>query len=380
MKYSSSLRVCVLAMAIAVATFSASAGQARDPLLRAAELVRVEAAQPVGVSVFATGLNNPRGLKFGPDGNLYVAEGGIGGSHSTTPKQCDQVVSPVGPYLGSSTGGRISRIDSSGHRTTVTTNVPTSTTSPDLGSLVSGVADVAFVNGRLYALIGGGGCSHGVANRDNAIVRIGAGGTPSIVANLSAYQKTHPTAVIEEDDFEPDGTWYSMVANGGWLYAVEPNHGELVRVSPTTGQIQRVIDISARVGHAVPTALAHHGANFYIGNLGTFPIVDGSSRVWRLLSNPTRLQVVAQGTTILGLAFDARDNLYILQNTTGNPGPTPGAGSIVRIRPGGGPETIVSGLTLPTAMTMGPDGNLYVSHVGFGPPLPGVGEVLRIDL
>ena len=126
----------------------------------------------ISVKVFATELNNPRGLEFGPDGSLYVAEGGTGGTQTTTAGECEQVKPPVGPYLGSPTGGRISRISSAGVRSTVSDRFPSSQTQPQSGSFISGVADVAFMGNTLYALISGAGCSHGVANTDNGIARV----------------------------------------------------------------------------------------------------------------------------------------------------------------------------------------------------------------
>ena len=115
-----------------------------------------------GPTVFASGFNNPRGLRFGPDGNLYVAEGGAGGTTSTTPGACKQVPAPVGPYTGGFTG-RISKVAPDGTVTTVADHLPSDQTSAAQGSLVSGVADVAFIGHTLYALLAGAGCSHGLA-------------------------------------------------------------------------------------------------------------------------------------------------------------------------------------------------------------------------
>src|ERR1700723_2305339 len=94
---------------------------------------------------FAKGLEGPRGLRFGPDGYLYVAEAGTGGSNDTA-GQCVQVPGPPGGP-GPDTGGltaRISKISPSGKVTTVPSGFPSVTIGPGGANGTIGVADVAF--------------------------------------------------------------------------------------------------------------------------------------------------------------------------------------------------------------------------------------------
>ncbi len=334
------------------------------------------------VRIFATGLNNPRGLKFSHNGRLYVAEGGTGEGTYSSVGQCDQVPFPVGPYLGGTTGGRISKINWKGERITVTDRLPSSHANEIIGGDVEGVADVAFVDNTLYALLAGAGCSHGVPSVPNGVIKISCNGHWKIIANLSDWLKANPVKNPEEGDFEPDGTPYSMVNVNEHLFVVEPNHGDFIKVDPEGyNNIHRVADISASQGHIVPTAVTHYQGNFYVGNLHPFPIVPGSSDIYKITPSGD-VSIWAKGfTTVLGVTFDKKGRLYVLENTTvKGMGPTPNTGKIIRLDPSGKREEIAAGLNLPTAMTFGPDGKLYVSNVGFGPGSVGGGQILQINV
>jgi hypothetical protein len=342
-------------------------------------------------TIYASGLEGPRGLKFGPDGLLYVAEAGTAGTNSTA-GQCTQVVPPIGPYSSGNTA-RISRINRSGTVTTIASGFPSSM---NAAGDVQGVADVAFLEGKLYAVLGGAGCSHATALIPNAIVRVTIeAGTWKIVADLSHFLITHPAKYVNVADFEPDGVFYSLIAYQDRLYTVEPNHGQIFSISES-GDMREEIDISRAEGHIVPTSIAAKDGIFYVGNLGLFPITPESSKIltisreecrWPFLTGldcddyAGNLKVSgsrAGFTTVVAVDFGPDGLLYALELSSAAGFPTQEAGKVVRLNRKGEIEDVATGLTAPTGMTFGPDGRLYVSNLGAAPA--GAGQIVRINL
>lgn len=343
-------------------------------LLALAWSVASASAQPA-TSTVVSGLSDPRGLAFAPNGDLYIAEAWTApGTLSTD--DCFQSV--IGPFTGGFSS-RIVRV-AKGSTTAVVHADGFASATAAVGDNF-GVADLEFVGTHLLALSGGGGCSKGHPTAVNEVLAVGEDGSRTQKADLSAWILANPgqkgVEQFEGPDYEPDGAWYSLTFDNGRLLALEPNHGLLVAVRPPDGTVALVKDLYLAFGDNTYTSLAVDRGDLYIGAYGRFDNAFAGG-IYRLSRSGDATQVASGLTSVLGIAFDRQHRLYALQAPIFDGGGA-GLGSLVRINSDGSHTVILEDLASPGSLTLGPDGALYFPQCSFH-CAPGSGWVTRLTV
>jgi len=331
------------------------------------------------VTKYATGLASPRGLAFGPDGKLYVAEAGVGGEMTPTGEPgCPIDINIYSPYTAGYSG-RVIRVSRNGRKQVVADNLPSMT---DNSGASYGPTDVAFIGQTLYVLIEMGGCSHGLPGDLPAILRVNRDGSTTNVANLNAWHWANPPNFIKDTnpattDQEPGGVFHSMIAIGRYLYVIETNRGFVLRVDPRTGVIEKLYDMTTDNREHNPIVMTERDGRFFVGTFGEDGGKSELAAFDRHFSSYTL--PFKSRDPIVGLAWK-RDQLYAVEIFPyDNPWSTDTANLVTFDRRTGKRTRVLTGFaSLPNGLVEGPDGALYTSNWGIS-FAPGDGEVLRID-
>lgn len=345
------------------------------------------------VDVIATGLNNPRGIAFSPNGRLYVAEAGRGGNGNC-------ITTGDGQSACYGETGAITLIDPLGANASerVVTGLPSIAPAGGFGAggpldisfLGSGNAQVVLGLGAVASARGGLGAKAYLLGR---LIQVNASGGWKAGADVAAYEEANnpvpPTA---------DSNPYGVAALQSRHLVADAGANALFEVR-ANGQIQTLAVFPSRLVpappflglppgatipmQAVPTTVVQGPDGWlYVGQLTGFPFPAGGANIYRVPSQGGVPEVAATGfTNIIDIAFDRYGSLYVLQigNGLAAPGGPPLAapGKLIRVNPNGTQTVIYSGLFYPGGLAIGPDGAAYVTNKGI---LPGGGEVLRIAL
>ena len=335
-----------------------------------------------GPVTVAGGLDNPRGLAFGLDGSLYVAEAGRGGAGPCFP-------GPEGEACFGDSGA-VTRIGY-GKVRRVVTGLP-SIAAPD-GTNAVGPSDVSG-HGRLHFTVGLGAdpalraqLPPLAAEASGWLLRDSVRGWRQ-VADVAGFE-----ASANPDGRAPDSNPQSLLATRGGFLVADAGGNSLVRVSPN-GSLSTVatfpdqlVDAPPMMGlppgtkipsEAVPTSVVRgpDGA-YYVGTLTGFPFAPGSARVFRVVPGRTPTVYASGFTNIIDLAFGPGGKLYVLEIAHNGLLSGDQTGALIRVGRDGSQTIVASeGLTAPAGLAI-KGRSAYVSNCG---TCVGTGSVLRIPL
>ncbi|MDZ8227388.1 ScyD/ScyE family protein [Nostoc sp. ChiVER01] len=348
----------------------------------------MKAAEAASFSVVADGLNNPRGLTFGTDGNLYVTEAGTGGSGACVPSP-----SVANQSLCYGTTGAVTKIGN-GTQERILTGLP-SVALPD-GTDTSGPQDIKFdATGKPYIAIGYG---------SNPTFRDTLGNTDLGKIITANFNTNSWTSVADLANYElvnnPDGgdvisNPFSILLDGNKIVAVDAGANEVLSVGTDGSNLNAIATIPRQTLtnpifptgassspfeiQAVPTNIAKgpDGA-YYISQLTGFPFPEGEAKIYRIGADAQPTVYNDGFTQLTDLDFDTEGNLYALQYANQSLWKGNLDGSVIKIASDGTRTTILSGngLESPTALTIGADGAIYVTNRG---DRPGLGQVIKIE-
>jgi sugar lactone lactonase YvrE len=337
------------------------------------------AAAAPALSVFARGVDNPRGLSIGADGTLYVASAGHAGPTCLDRKKQN--------CIGFSS--RVLAIAPGGARRTVAKGL-ISAGGRD-GTFTTGADGVSVApDGKVYAVTTSGtrkdlqSAPKRVRDGAGKLFDVGSGTLRPIVALDELEWKNNFDRIKGDRNSNP----YAVLALPDRVIVADAGANTILSVAPD-GNVS-VLAVLASNGKAqpVPTSLAlgPDGA-VYAGELSE-GAGTGKARVWRIPLDGGAPSVYATGlTAITGLAFARDGSLYATELTTNFKKET-APGAIVKLAPGGGARMVLkrSALVFPSGAAVGADGALYVSNLSILPartprksPFRGAGgQILRI--
>ncbi|MBD2536806.1 ScyD/ScyE family protein [Nostoc flagelliforme FACHB-838] len=339
-------------------------------------------------TVVADGLDNVRGLSFSPDGSLYVTEAGVGGD-----QLCSASITMPTEQACVGKSGAVTRIKD-GKQERILTNLPSYALSSNQGQGI-GTNDIQFDNfGNAYILFG----SVPNVNYDNTLLnspKWGAlykvdfnSGRFTSIADISSYEfAKNPNEALPNGNALSNP--YSFIIEGNTAYIANAAANDVLSVKLDGSNLKTLVTFPEQTlttptqeikYQAVPTAVAiGPDKALYISQLTGIPIPEGKASIFRVGADG-QTTVYADGfTQLTDLSFDTNGNLYALQFANQPFYRNNLDASLIQIAPDGTRTTLLSGngLESASALTIGPDGAIYVSNKG---DRAKQGQVLRIEV